>query len=674
MHFIIRYLLFFTTALIAAETVTLDSVEISGHRQNILGESLSASEGIVGEKEIEQRPLLRTGEVLEFVPGMVVTQHSGTGKANQYFLRGFNLDHGTDFATYLDGMPLNMRTHGHGQGYTDLNFIIPETIETIEYAKGSYRADSGNFSAAGSAHFSLKKRAQNEVFLTYGEYNYLRAVGIVSEDVGGGHFYGAVEHNSYDGAWSGINEDIKKISTLFRYTTTLGDYIAGVTLMAYDNSWNAADQIPLRAVKLGLIDTYGSIDTDAGGESSRYSISASLEGNGLKANIYAVNYDMDLISDFTYALEDPVNGDEFEQVDKRNIYGLNIEYMLESKISDIYLMQSFGTEFRYDDIKEVGLYHTVGGNRLGMVRDDSVKEASGAFYWQGQGMLSDALTLTLGLRYDHYFVDVDAQLKSNSGNDDAGILSPKLNLIYELNNKLETYISAGSGFHSNDARGATINIDPLSGNLANQVDLLVKTNGAEIGVRYYDKDSMHLSLALWVLDIDSELLYVGDAGTTEANRASRRYGVEFSGYYWFNNNFSADLELAYSHSRFKEDDIQEGNYIEGSLPIVAAAGISYSQKKGIFGSLRMRHFGKRTLDSKNEKRSDPSTIFNASAGYKFKKLKLWVELLNIFDSKDHDIDYYYTSRLNGEPSGGVEDLHYHPLEPRMVRGGVSYTF
>jgi outer membrane receptor protein involved in Fe transport len=667
-------LLLIATVLTAEEAVTLGSIEVNGHRQNILGKSLSASEGIVGSKEIEQRPLLRTGEVLEFIPGMVVTQHSGTGKANQYFLRGFNLDHGTDFATYLEGMPLNMRTHGHGQGYTDLNFIIPETIESIRYSKGSYSADSGDFSAAGSAHFSLKNNSESEVILTYGEYNYLRAVGIVSEELGNGKFYGALEYNSYDGPWSDINEDINKISTLLRYTTSLGAYSANFTLMAYDNSWNAADQIPQRAVNAGLIDTYGSIDEDAGGESSRYSLSASLKGNGLKANIYAVTYDMDLISNFTYLLEDPINGDEFEQVDKRSIYGMDADYMLEEEINDIYVMQNFGTQFRYDDISEVGLYHTDGAQRLGTIRDDSVKEASLALYSQTQAMLSDALTLTLGLRYDHYFVDVDAQLEANSGKDDAGIFSPKLNLIYELSNSFETYLSAGDGFHSNDARGATISIDPLSSEAANKVDMLVKTRGGELGFRYYDKDAMHLSLALWALDIDSELLYVGDAGTTEANRASRRYGVELSAYYWINDSFSADLELAYNHARFKEDDTEEGNYIEGSLPFVAAAGISYAAQSGVFGSLRMRHFGKRTLDSDNKERSDPSTLLNASAGYKFKNFKLWMEILNILDSKDHDIDYFYASRLDGEAADGVEDLHYHPLEPRMIRGGISYSF
>jgi hypothetical protein len=673
MRIIASSLLLFITAF-AHETTTLEPIQVTGHQVNLLGESLSASEGIVGEAEIEQRPLLRTGEILEFVPGMVVTQHSGTGKANQYFLRGFNLDHGTDFATYIDGMPLNMRTHGHGQGYTDLNFIIPETISYIDYAKGSYRGDSGDFSAAGSARFFLKDQGDSEIILSYGEYNYLRGVGIMSVDAGSGSLYGAIEHNSYEGPWSDINEDIAKTSALLRYSQPINDYNTNITLMAYDNSWNAADQIPQRAVDSGLIDTYGSINTDAGGESSRYSISASLQGNGLKASAYALRYDLDLISDFTYFLEDPINGDEFQQVDKRNIYGADAEYLFYTHSGDIHWTHQVGTQLRYDDIDEVGLYRTSSRKRIETIRNDAVQEASAGFYWQSEGALSEKFSMTVALRYDHYFVDVDAHRQANSGTADEGIFSPKFSLTYAFNPAWEGYMSIGDGFHSNDARGATISIDPVSGESATPVDLLVKTRGGEIGARYYNANNMHLSLALWALDIDSELLYIGDAGTTEANRASRRYGVEFSGYYWFGDDLSADLELAYSHARFSEDDHEEGNHIEGSLPFVASAGVTYAPEQGLFGTLKMRHFGERTLDSHNNKHSDTSTLVNASVGYKTGHWKLWLELLNMFDSQDHDIDYYYASRLDNEPSEGVEDIHFHPLEPRMIRGGVSYRF
>lgn len=675
MRLISAVLLVGSVVLAGENNVTrLGVIEVAGHRQSLLGETLSASEGVVGAEEIEQRPLLRTGEILEFVPGMVVTQHSGTGKANQYFLRGFNLDHGTDFATYLDGMPLNMRTHGHGQGYTDLNFIIPETIEYIQYAKGSYSAKSGDFSAAGSAHIALKKRPKSELLLSVGEYNYVRAVAIASTDVGSGHLYAAVERNTYDGPWSDIDEDIGKTSAVVRYSSSLGDYATTITLMAYDNSWNSADQIPERAVKSGMIDTFGSIDTDAGGSTSRYSLSGSLTGNDLELSAYAIRYELDLISDFTYYLDDPVNGDEFEQVDNRWIYGGEAAYLIESDLGGIPWQQRLGMQVRYDDIGQVGLYHTQARKRLSTVREDAVKEASTGVYWQARGEVAPNLLMTLGIRYDYYYADVNAQLEANSGTARAGIASPKFNLTYTLNDAWETYLSAGEGFHSNDVRGATISVDPSSGDPAKPVDLLVKTRGGEIGARYYDADAMHLSLALWMLDIDSELLYVGDAGTTEPNRGSRRYGVELSGYYWIGDALSADLELALTQARFKENAEDEGKYIEGSLPFVAAAGVTYAPAQGVFGSLRMRHFGARTLDSYDEQRSNPSTLFNLSIGYRYRGWTGGLEIMNLFDSRDHDIDYYYTSRLQGEASEGIDDVHFHPLEPRMVRGSVSYTF
>lgn len=383
--------------------------------------------------------------------------------------------------------------------------------------------------------------------------------------------------------------------------------------MAYDNGWNAADQIPRRAVTSGLIDTYGSLDNDAGGESNRYSLSASLQGNGFETHLYAVRYGLDLFSDFTYYLDDSVNGDEFEQVDKRSIFGGDARYGFAHDLGGVRWHQHIGTQLRYDDIDEVGLYHTAARRRLAAVRSDAVKEGSAGFYWQGRGMLNDALTLT-GAALRSLFRRCGCAACFQWRHGRRGILSPKFNLIYALNDDWETYLSAGEGFHSSDARGATIAIDPASGEAATPVDLLVKTRGGEIGVRYYDAEAIHLSLALWALDIDSELLYVGDAGTTEANRASRRYGAEFSGYYWIGEALGADLELAFSHARFKEDDAEEGDYIEGSLPFVAAAGLTYAPAQGVFGALRMRHFGARTLDGTNDHRSDPFDPFQCVAG------------------------------------------------------------
>lgn len=253
----------------------IERLEIRGRQINTLGHSTSASEGIVGAAEIASRPLLRTGEILEFVPGMIVTQHSGSGKANQYFLRGFNLDHGTDFNTRVEGMPVNMRTHGHGQGYTDLNFLIPELLGEIRYAKGAYYPEVADFSGAGAAQLMLADQlAYNQVGVTLGEYGYQRLVATQALTTDVGRFILGAELQAYDGPWKDINEDVSKVNVVARYLTRLAGGDLSVTMMAYDNSWNSADQIPARAVESGLIDFYGSLDKDVGGDASRYSISA----------------------------------------------------------------------------------------------------------------------------------------------------------------------------------------------------------------------------------------------------------------------------------------------------------------------------------------------------------------------------------------------------------------
>ena len=294
------------------DNTTLTPQVVNGRGQ-LIGEASSASEGYVSQQEIALRPLLRTGEVLEMVPGMVVTQHSGTGKANQYFLRGFNLDHGTDFATFVDGMPVNMRTHGHGQGYTDLNFVIPETLGSISYQKGSYYADVGDFSGAGSASLNTASHLDHGLLqLTAGQDNYYRALAMDSVEAAGGEWLYAVERNTYDGPWRDIDEDLDKTSLLLKHSRQLAGGDWSVTFMGYDNSWNSADQIPERAVKSGLIDELGSLDDSVGGESSRYSLSTSWRRDGVQVSAYAIRYDMNLWSNFTYYLDDTSNGDQFE--------------------------------------------------------------------------------------------------------------------------------------------------------------------------------------------------------------------------------------------------------------------------------------------------------------------------------------------------------------------------
>ncbi len=654
--------------------VTLDGVTVVGRRQNLVGEAISASEGIVGRSDIADRPLLRTGDLLEFVPGVVATQHSGSGKANQYFLRGFNLDHGTDFSTSVDGMPVNMRTHGHGQGWTDLNFLIPETVETLTYRKGTYYADVGDFSSTGSAKFHIADSVPDgELGLTVGHFNYRRGVLVDSLKVGGGDLLLGAELETYDGPWSDISEDVRKRSGLLRFSKQVGTGRAHVMVMGYKNKWNSADQIPQRAVERGLISEFGSLDTTVGAESSRYSISAgwagSAFGGDFSADVYAIDSYLDIFSNFTYFLDNPVDGDQFEQVDDRQLYGFNLSQQWDVGRS----RWRVGAEGRFDDIGEVGLFRTSGRRRLSTVRDDVVKEASIGVFVANEFRFNDQWRSYVGVRRDEYDFDVQSSLAANSGHARAGRTSYKASLAYKPGDALELYASAGTGFHSNDARGTTISIDPSTGDPANPVDPLVGSKGAEIGSRLYFSNRLQATLAVWSLKLDSELLFVGDAGTTEASRPSKRQGVE-AGVYWFGSDtYTANVETSYSRSRFSDND-PLGQQIPGSIPLVVSAGINGKYAQGWMASAQLKYFGKYPLIEDDSVESDGSTIVNLRVGREWARYGLYLDVLNALNSQDHDVDYYYASRLQGEPAAGVDDIHFHVFPSRSLRLSMRYRF
>lgn len=670
-------------AAVAIASDQLETVEVRGRSINLVGETLSASQGLIGQQEIRLRPLLRTGEILELVPGMVVTQHSGTGKANQYFLRGFNLDHGTDFSTSVDGMPLNMRSHGHGQGYTDLNPIIPETIERIRYAKGPYYVDVGDFSGAGSAQIStLRDIDRHQLSVSMGHDQYTRALALGGIALGPGRGIYGLETNYYDGPWTNIREDLRKYNTLFRYTLPVASSQLSVTTMAYNNRWNSADQIPSRAVSRSLVGKLGSLDDTVGGQSSRYSFSAALTGESITLSAYTVTSDLSLWSNFTYYLEDPEYGDQFEQVDSRKIYGGEAIRRGSGSILGTPVTHRVGFSIRYDDIDEVGLHRTQARQRLGTVRSDTVAQLSLGGFAEMRWQVGPQVRVVTGLRTDYFDIDtrslvshnmLDIDLSKNNGGADESITSLNASLIYTVSDTLEWYGAWGQGFHSNDGRGVSTVIDPSNGESVEPVDPLVRSRGYEIGFRNFWRERLNLSAAIWSLELDSELLFVGDAGTTEASRASKRWGVELSAYYNMTEALTLDLEYAFTRAYYKERSF-EGNSLPGALEHVLQAGVSREWASGWFGSVRLRYFGPRSLTESASVRSDASTVTNLRLGRKLGAWTLYADLLNVLDSRDHDIDYYYSSRLPNEPSMGVEDRHFHVLEPRTLRLSVAYQY
>jgi len=657
-----------------AATQQLDRVEITGrHYDNAVGSSDAASQGTIRAELLKSRPALRPGEVLEFVPGVIVTQHSGDGKANQYFLRGFNLDHGTDFATTVNGLPVNMPTHAHGQGYSDLNFLIPELVDRIEYRKGPYFAKNGDFSAAGSADI-LYRTTLDESFatLTLGQRQYQRLVGGGSTDVGQGlKLLGAIELMHNDGPWK-VPEHIRKSNAVL--TLSGGTRAEGwsTSLMAYDANWNSTDQIPQRAIDAGL-DRFGSLDPTDGGSTRRSSLSGewhrSTDTATTKVAAYAVDYRLKLFSNFTYALERPATGDQFSQQDKRTIYGVSASHAIDHPLGSLSARSEFGVQLRHDRIR-VGLFDTQARQVLpvdGTTRDDKVQETLLGIYGQTSVELTPWLRSIVGLRADQARFKVDSLSNSaNSGSASDHLLSPKLSLILGPWSKTEFFFNAGRGFHSNDARGTTATVDPKTNDPVDKVPGLVAARGLELGARTEWIPGLQSSVALWKLDFDSELVYVGDAGATEANRPSTRRGIEWNNRYIPLPWLLVDADLAWTHARFADSD-PAGNRIPNAVDKVASIAVTARDLGPWSAGIQWRYLGSGSLIEDNSVRSSSSLTTNLRVSHKLTpKAELTLDVFNLFDRKVNDIEYFYESQLPGEIAP-VADKHVHPAEPRTLR-------
>ncbi|MET0375430.1 MAG: TonB-dependent receptor, partial [Rhizorhabdus sp.] len=392
-----------------------------------IGTALSGSQGVVGYRDFEDKPLSRVGELVENVPGVIATQHSGTGKANQFFLRGFNLDHGTDFAGFVDGVPVNMRSHGHGQGYLDLNFLIPELVERIDYRKGPYFADVGDFSAAGSVRFTTAARLDSPVLeATVGSYGYYRALAAGSTTVGSsGDLLVALDGTLSNGPWD-LDEDLEKVNGLVKLSHGSAERGWSLGLTGYHATWNATDQVPERAIASGLISRWGNIDPALGGRTTRVGLTGNARLGATEINVFATYYRFLLTSNFTYFLNDPVNGDEFQQRDRRGVFGGSVRHTRPLTVAGLPVTLALGGEARWDRIGNIGLYSSVAGRRGVTVRQDEADEYSGAAYAEATASLTERLRLTLGLRGDLYGHDVHAEtLAANSGSGSDAIVSPK---------------------------------------------------------------------------------------------------------------------------------------------------------------------------------------------------------------------------------------------------------
>ncbi len=637
-----------------ADDPVIQRVLVEGARTSQLGIADAASAGTVNQKELAMRTVYRPGELLEAAPGLIVSQHSGEGKANQFFLRGFNLDHGTDLATYLDDMPVNQRSHAHGQGWTDLNFLIPELTARLDYKKGPYSAREGDFASAGSAAITYANRlARNVATASIGQDGHVRTALAASKEIDDGVLTYALEALHNDGPYR-HPDDYQKLNGVLRYSRGYANNGWSVTAMAYRGRWNATDQIPERAVAAGLLGRFDAVDTSDGGAAKRFSLSGVWRRTGQdaasKVSAYVIRNQLDLWSNFTYFMNDPVNGDQFAQPDRRVTGGVNATHSWhvhrgETSTSDI----TVGVEAQNDNIFN-GLYRTAARRTLSVTRADHIVETSAGAFIESATRWNPWLRSTVGVRADDYRFRV-----RTSGVDSGDALaSPSANVVFGPWRRTEFYVNYGEGFHSNDARGTLT------------APGLVRSRGMELGLRTEAIPKMQTAISLYRLDFDSELTYVGDEGTTEAGPPSRRIGIEFSNYYKPYKWLSVDVDAAYAHARSRgaapgQDRIPEA--IEG----VAQLALTVSQLGPWEGALRLRYFGPRPLVEDDSVRSRASTTLNGRLGYRVSRdLRLELEGFNLTNRRASAIDYYYASQLQGE-AAAHEDVHFHPIEARSFR-------
>jgi TonB dependent receptor-like, beta-barrel/TonB-dependent Receptor Plug Domain len=656
----------------------LQDIVVTAERLKLIGIATTASEGVVVDAELALAPAYRPGQLLETVPGLDVTSHSGEGKANQYLMRGYNLDHGTDLAIYVDEMPVNEPTHAHGQGYSDVNFLIPELATNIRYSKGTYYAGEGDFASVGAVHLNYLNALDDQIALTAGTLGFQRLFTAGSSRLGEGRLLGALELQHYDGPWD-HPDDQRKINAVLRYSG--GDEHDGYSLtgMFYHGLWNSTTDQPARALSEGLIGRFGSLDPSDGGQAERASVSArwfaTIGGGQLAANGYVINNQLTLWNDFTHFLTDPVNGDQEAQRENRITVGGGAGFSRTDEVAGWRndWVTGVSTRFDFNDVSRVPTQSRVtlpaSADPLDFFEKDRVHLSDVAAYAQVTTHWLPWLRTVVGLREDRI---QGSDSGTNPGEASASLFQPKASLIVTPLATTEFYLSAGRGFHSDDLRG--VNQAALTGVAG--APLIARQDGAEIGVRQQVGRRLAITLALFTLDAQSETTYNPDVGQDSAGPASRRRGFELNVTY----QAAAWLELyaSYSadHARFKTpfDDGtgHVGEYLPNA-PFATGSFAAYVKELGAWsGGLQYRYLGAYPLSSDGAVRGSGYGEWNGDIRYAFESgWNLALGVYNIMNAKANAAEFWYIDRLPGEPAAGVADIHFHPLEPVSVRLTVS---
>jgi hypothetical protein len=649
-----------------------DEVTVNGRSDSGLGSTASASEGVIGHADLEARPLLRSADIMEAVPGIVMTQHSTGGHAPIILLRGYNLDHGTDFATFVEGVPINLPSHAHAQGYSDLNFLITELIDRIDFQKGPYAAHVGDFGTAGSANVALPSTVAHPfASVEVGPHHFYRGVGAG----GTSRWLYAGELSHYDGP-SVVPDNFNRAKGVLRYTDSDSDNDRGAVenrsfaIFSYGARWTASDGYPARALARGYISRFGTLDPSDGGSTQRHlavgSWNRASDTTFTQVRAYAQYYDFDLFSNLTFNTRDPLLGDQIEQAERRFSSGVTASQKRVYAWGGGRAIDVTGGVDLRNDLSRDRLFDTHERARTRGVFDNDINETSLSPYLEARVRWTPWLSTMTAVRGELFHVQVDSDHPENSGHRNAGLVSPKVGVVFGPFAMTELYVNGGYGFHSNHANGMVQRIDPSTP--------LVRTRGGEIGIRSLIVPNLQSSMSLWIIDSDSELVYVPEAGFTEPNRPGRRFGVEWNNFYRPRRWLAFDMDAAWSSARYRIDPNHEGRYIPDAIRGTLSTGVTVSGVGRFSGSVRGRYLGPRWLVSDGSVSSSPSFLLNAILNVQLTEhVSVGVEALNILNRHYDDIAYYFATRLRDpRPGGALEaaaqpDFVTHPGEPRTAR-------
>ena len=655
-----------------SEEVIVMEDDIFRLNEIVIQPKLSAM-NVISKIDLETTPVNSSQEILRKVPGLFIGQHAGGGKAEQIFLRGFDIDHGPDIAISVDGMPVNMVSHAHGQGYADLHFVIPETVEKIDFGKGTYYANKGDFATAGYVAFQTKDKIEkSSIGIEVGQFNTLRTVGLFNllGNQKTQSAYIATEYILTDGPFESP-QNFNRINILGKYSAILKDNSKfSILASRFSSKWDASGQIPQRLIDDGTISRFGSVDDTEGGNTSRTNFNASLsksidENTVLKANAFYSKYEFELYSNFTFFLNDPINGDQIKQKENRDIYGMNAELNKKTKWNDTDVLFQFGAGFRADATTDTELSHTL--NRRTVLKNIQLGDIdeSNLFTYLNSEFTFGKLIINPAIRLDYFKFNYQDKLMENykTASESKVKFSPKLNFIYSQNNNLQFFIKSGMGFHSNDARVVVQN---------NGKQILPTAIGTDIGTIFKPFPKLIVNAALWHLYLEQEFVYVGDAGIVEPSGQSKRMGAELGLRYQLNDWLYFDTDANYTYAR-SIDEPKGQDYIPLAPDFTTTGGLSFQKVNGFSGGIRYRYLKNRPANEDNSIVAKGYFISDLNVNYQYKNMNFGISVENIFDTEWNETQFATESRLQNEPQS-VEEIHLTPGTPFFMKGKITYTF